>query len=182
VHICNDRASHYLLAVTADPPAELLAQLFPWVEEEAAKLTARQRSNRYAQDVALQHFLRALLWFHTVILQDAAVLYAQHPEAGIFKFAPFTSPAFHVFTGSSTSRIAEVEHAARMAFENLPDNLVRGLRGAIAAISIEHQKSINMNTARFDAFQQMLVQISGTVDEFGRSHKSHRKKVSIAGA
>jgi hypothetical protein len=123
-----------------------------------------------------------LLWFHTVILQYASVLYAQHPEAGIFKFVPFTSPAFHVFAASSTSWITEVEHAARTAFKNLPDNLVRGLRGAITTISIEHQKSIDMNTACFDAFQQMLVQISGTVDEFGRSRKSHRKKVSIAGA
>jgi hypothetical protein len=32
VHISNDCASHYLLSVTADPPTELLAQLFPWVK------------------------------------------------------------------------------------------------------------------------------------------------------
>jgi hypothetical protein len=132
------------------------------------------------QDVALQHFLKALLWFRTIILQDAAVLYAQHPEASIFKFVPFTSPAFHVFASLSTSQITEVERAACTAFENFPDNLVRGLHGAITAISIEHQKSIDMNTARFDAFQQMLIQISGT-DEFGQSRRSHRKKVSIAG-
>jgi hypothetical protein len=114
-----------------------------------------------------------------VALQDAALLYSQHPDAGIFRFAPFSSPAFHVFAASSASRIEEVERAARMAFENLPDHLVRGLRSALASVSIEHQKSIDENKARFDAFHEMLSSISGAMQQVGSSRKPRQMQSSV---
>jgi Centromere DNA-binding protein complex CBF3 subunit, domain 2 len=82
-----------------------LAQVFPWVEAELAALTARQLDYRYAQDVALRNFLEVLIWFRTVLLQDAAILYTMFPHANIFSYPPFCSPVFRDFATTSVARI-----------------------------------------------------------------------------
>ena len=58
-----------------EPPAELLQQIFPWVEEQAAALEVRVKAlGRPAKDLALKQFLCLLVWLQQVLLQDAAVL------------------------------------------------------------------------------------------------------------
>jgi len=104
---------------------ELLAQVFPWLEKEQANLLDRVRNNPLANDMALKQFLRLLLWLRRVFLQDAAVLFSQHPTCPIFQqHSIFHSTAFHVFAESAHSTLADAEERARLALERLPDHLI----------------------------------------------------------
>ncbi|KAF8257779.1 hypothetical protein EI94DRAFT_1418266, partial [Lactarius quietus] len=78
-------------------PAELLAAVFPWVEQEQDNLTQRQASGSQADDIALKQLLRLLVWLRCVLLQDCAVLYAKYPSCPMFRYSPFDSPAFCQF-------------------------------------------------------------------------------------
>lgn len=51
------------MVLCLDPPPQVVAELFPWVEKEAAALEERVEQNKYAEDYALRHFLRVLTWF-----------------------------------------------------------------------------------------------------------------------
>jgi hypothetical protein len=46
----------------SEPPADLLALVFPWVEQEQAALFSCARDNTLADDMALKQFLQLLLW------------------------------------------------------------------------------------------------------------------------
>jgi Centromere DNA-binding protein complex CBF3 subunit, domain 2 len=107
--------------------------VFPWVEAELAALTAHQLNYQFAQDVTLCNFLEVLVWFHTVLLQDVAILYTMFPDANIFCYPPFCSPVFHDFAGTSVAQIKKSEEEAHLTFKNLPENLVTSLQGAIAS-------------------------------------------------
>ena len=79
---------------TPEPPPELLAGIFPWVEDERAALDARQRENRRNKDIALEQFLGLLVWLRRVLVQDLAVLSSQYPGCAILKYAPFNALIF----------------------------------------------------------------------------------------
>jgi Centromere DNA-binding protein complex CBF3 subunit, domain 2 len=152
--------------------------VFPWVEAELAALTARQLDYRFAQDVALRNFLEVLVWFRTVLLQDAAILYTMFPDANIFCYPPFCSPIFRDFAGTSVARIKEIEEEARLAFKNLPENLVTSLRGAVATVQLENKKADDENKARLDALQDSVLQMSSAINQLGGCQPYRRRSRS----
>src|SRR6266404_2637063 len=63
-----------------EPPAELISQIFPWVEAERAALEeCEHRLGHPAQDITLRQFLHLLVWLCCVLLQDVAMLFSQKP-------------------------------------------------------------------------------------------------------
>src|SRR6266404_8120268 len=62
-----------------EPPAELISQIFPWVEAE-------HRLGCPAQDITLRQFLHLLVWLRRVLLQDVAMLFSQKPACPVFQF------------------------------------------------------------------------------------------------
>ena len=83
-----------------------------------------QNTGRCAADYALCNFLRLLVWFRRVLMQDAAVIYHSHPSCQIFDFAPFNTPTFKQFSAAAPIAIVEAEQAASIALQNLPENMV----------------------------------------------------------
>ncbi|KAJ7339231.1 hypothetical protein DFH08DRAFT_812620 [Mycena albidolilacea] len=100
-----------LNSFSAELPQELIAQIFPWVEDEL---------------VALKDLL----------LQDDSILYKKYPDSPLFNYSSFNSLVFWKFTTASVARLAEIEAKASLALKNLPQNLVRGFQGAIAGVSL----------------------------------------------
>jgi len=159
---------------SAEPPPILLLQLFPWLEGELEALVTRQHHHRHSQDVALQHFLHLLVWLRIVLLQDAAILYTKYPDANIFAYAPFNTPVFRTFATSSTAAIEEVEEAAHLAFKDCPENLARGLRGAIAAQQLENKKGSKAINARFDMLLEELQHASRAASQAQGTRRSYK--------
>jgi hypothetical protein len=125
-----------------EPPAALVALLFPWAEDEQEKLQTRFRQDGHkSNDMALRNFLRLLIDFRLVILQDAAVLYSRYPDISLFKFEPFNTPTFKEFAALSITRIDEAEKAARLHYQNLPEHFAASLRGVMQTSEIERKQT-----------------------------------------
>ena len=107
-------------AIPTVPPCDLLTEIFPFVESAQAELQECVCKSSLATDIALKQFLSVLSWFCTVLLQDGAVLYSQHPELPIFRFHPFNTPQFQLFAAQLVQQVANAEETSRLAFRNLP--------------------------------------------------------------
>ncbi|THH17357.1 hypothetical protein EW146_g3440 [Bondarzewia mesenterica] len=140
-------SSYSLPRDVLEPPAELMAAVFPWVEREQNALNSRSNivttagqpdvgHCKNATDLALQQFLRVLIWFRRVLLQDAAIIISRHgPDFSIFHFPPFNTPAFRSFAADSSQTITNAESAAEQAFRNVPAELAKGVRWVSKATS-----------------------------------------------
>jgi hypothetical protein len=136
---------------------ELLTAIFPWIEDERAALDLRvQQIGRRANDYALRNFLLLLVWFRRVLLQDAAVIYHSHPSCQIFGFAPFNTTAFKQFSAAAPASIVEAEQAASIALQNLPEHMVRSVRGIITDVNMsQHQQSNEMQELKNTVANEM---------------------------
>ena len=142
IWVIADRA-----AIPTVPPHDLLTEIFPFVESAQAELQEHVRKSSLATDIALKQFLSVLSWVHTVLLQDGAVLYSQHPELPIFQFHPFDTSQFQSFAAQSVQQVVNAEETSRLAFQNLPQHLITSLRGVITNMSLEQQAQRAENEA-----------------------------------
>src|SRR6266702_8098727 len=67
-HHAHGLCTHSNFVAFADPPADVVAYLFPWVEAELVALEARMAQSRLNRDIALQQFLTLLQWFRIVLV------------------------------------------------------------------------------------------------------------------
>ncbi|PPQ87750.1 hypothetical protein CVT24_003818, partial [Panaeolus cyanescens] len=125
--------SYFVAREAIVPPASLLLSIFPWIEaeEKAYKhrliALAKPTNKNAGQDEALCYLLNLLRRLRTVLLQDAAVLYSEHPEAPIFKFSPFNSNDFQQFAASAAQIIRDANEHQRQYLQNLPTNIADNL-------------------------------------------------------
>jgi Centromere DNA-binding protein complex CBF3 subunit, domain 2 len=148
--------------------------VFPWVEREQAALLARVRSNPLANDMALKQFLNLLVWLRKVLLQDAAVLFSQDPSCPIFQCSIFCSAAFHSFAKSALPTLADAEERARLALEQLPDHLIRALRGLLTDMRVEQQQNLEYHRNLLLALDERFGHVEGLMKTLIGS-KSHQK-------
>jgi hypothetical protein len=118
--------------------------------------------------MALKQFLHLLVWLRKVLLQDAAVLFTQDPTFPIFRYSIFQSTAFRTFAAASQFMLADAEKKARLAFEQLPDHLIRSLRGVLADTRMEqqqdqekHRRQLSAMNERFTRFETLLETLAG---------------------
>jgi Centromere DNA-binding protein complex CBF3 subunit, domain 2 len=136
-----DMKSNLLIfAIYLEPPAELLAEVFPWVEREQAALLVQTQNNPLANDMALRQFLQLLIWLRRVLIQDAAVLFSHDSSPHIFQHSIFHTAAFHNFAAASQLALITAEEEAQLAFKNLPDRFARSLRGTLTNFKMEWQQ------------------------------------------
>ena len=100
------------LASSTDPPTDVASYLFPWVEDEFAALKVRMVQSRHNRDIALKQFLKLLKWLRIMLVQDCALLHAQHPHCPIFGFALFTFPNFTDFSANTAMLVTAAEEKA----------------------------------------------------------------------
>lgn len=116
------------------PPPELLATIFPWIEEAYSSYQKRASSDPHCNDFALDGFLKVLAWFRSVLLQDLAVLRSRFPAAPIFSFAPFNTPAFDIFASHLVKNVDAAEQAKAQEFPELPSSISDALGTAVGQI------------------------------------------------
>jgi hypothetical protein len=168
----------FLMTLTAllEPPSELLQQIFPWVESEHVALNARAQDNRCLKDIALRQFLKLLLWLRTVLLQDAAVLYPLYPHSRLFSYQPFNTKLFREFATSSVAIIAHAESEARLAYENMPEHLVAGLRGSYAELRLEQRREQEENARQLQALGEQYAKVEGLLSRLLESAQPTSRK------
>lgn len=130
--------------------------LFPWIDDERAALEQRVQQDKRNEDYALRHFLTLLDWLRVVLLQDTALLYAADPSCPLWGFPPFSSPNFATFALCSSTVIAEAEHKARMACENLPERFAQSFRSLTTSFMQDQRQY-------FDRVQAQLSNIEDSV-------------------
>lgn len=106
-----------------------------------------------------------LRWFREVLLQDVAVLYSQHPRCHIFEYRPFNTKTFREFAASSTAAITHAESKARLAYENMPEHLVAGLRGTYSDLRLEQRKEQDENTRRLNQLSQQFSNLESMLSQ-----------------
>ena len=148
----------------------LLDTIFPWVEEEQKAYEKRRvEHGRKATDYALKHFLEVLVWFRSVILQDAAVLFSRYPKCALWAYAPFNTPEFKAFAQSSIAILQHAEEEARLKLEQLPETVAASMCGVIEAMEVwqnQNQCDINM---KLEYVQSLLL---GQVGSKSRAKRS----------
>lgn len=80
-----------------------------------------------------------LQWLRVVLVQDCALLYAQHPHCPLFRFAPFTFPSFTAFSANAVALVADAEENARLAFHSLPDHMARSMHGYATDLQMKQE-------------------------------------------
>lgn len=132
-----------------------MSSLFPWVEAEQERYTARlEKYGKKAKDLALKNFLELLIEFRKIILQDAAILSIRYPECPLWSFAPFNSQEFKVFATSSAVVIRVAEDNARQKLENLPQAVAASMRGILATINIQQAQQNQEAEQRYRALEE----------------------------
>jgi predicted nucleic acid-binding protein len=108
--------------------------LFPWVEDARRAYEKRASINAAAIDLALDSFLKAVVWFRSVLLQDLAVLKGKYPSAPIFSFHPFNTSSFETYASTLAEDVAEAEAAKGQEFSDLPASISDALSAAVAQV------------------------------------------------
>lgn len=141
----------------------------------------RESEDRRARDIALQHFFGLLTWLRTVVVQDAAVLYTQYPNAPIFQYPPFNSRLFRDFASTSTAVIAKAEQDVAMALEKLPQTIANTFKATMARLAIDQELERESSKAYQDEIRERIVLLQELVENGGTSRSTKRRKVAEAG-
>jgi hypothetical protein len=151
-----------------------LATIFPWVEQEQLQLQLREKENRFAKDIALMHFLRLMVYFRTVLIQDFAILFTKHPTCPILKFPPFNSPCFREFAVQSSARITAVEQQSKLALANLPRHVAETFRGAVSNLSLDQKRERDQTREVMQSMEQKIGLLSSLLQQnkHGRNSRS----------
>ncbi len=158
-HHAHGLCTHSNFVAFADPPADVVAYLFPWVEAELVALEARMAQSRLNRDIALQQFLTLLQWLRIVLVQDCALLYTRHPTCPIFSFPPFTFPTFIAFSANATALVTATEEEARLAFHNLPDHMARSMRGYATDLQMKQEQNHSRLCDRLQELQEQTARL-----------------------
>lgn len=142
---------------------------------EQLELQGREMNNRLAKDLALMHFLRLLIHFRTVLIQDFAILFSKYPSCALFKFPPFNSACFRDFAAQSAARIKAVEQQAKLALANLPEHVAHTFHGAVSTLSLESKRQQDASRAYMEGMDQKLVLMSGLIQQTMSSKRNRTR-------
>jgi Centromere DNA-binding protein complex CBF3 subunit, domain 2 len=122
-----------------------------------------QQFGRRANDYALRNFLRLLIWFRRVLLQDAVVIYQSHPSCAIFGFAPFNTPTFKLFADQAPSVITDAEKKASEALRNLPEHVVQSVRGVVMDVGMAQRQQNDEIQNLKNAFESKMASLESVL-------------------
>ncbi|KAE8238895.1 hypothetical protein A4X13_0g8335 [Tilletia indica] len=152
--------SYFVSRSQVDPPQELQKRLFPWVEQELASLQTRYTSNSMTADFALRDFLHTLIWFRTIILQDAAFLINETSAAWLWANEPiFSDPAFTAFAASIMAESANLDNIAEKQLGEMPEKLAGGVKAMmkeqVAESARQHNELLEVIHRQSEAISQL---------------------------
>lgn len=135
----------------SEPPESVLSCLWPQVEHELLALEQRVAQDSRQRDYALQ-----LIFLCTILVQDAALLYAQDPSYALWDFTPFNMPEFRAFAVSAPAIVLGAEERTRAAFQNLPEQYAASVRGVTTNFFLEQQLHHSVLDTRLDRLEASL--------------------------
>jgi len=106
---------YYLPRTLLDPPTSLRKLIFPSIETSQQQITASLTSGSRKTEIAGRSFLNLVDHMRTVILQDAAVLIAEHEQYAshsVFRHYIFSSEEFMTFAAELTRKISSTASPA----------------------------------------------------------------------
>lgn len=137
----------------------------------------RESENRFARDIALRQFLRLLTWLRTVLVQDAALLFVDSPHATLFKYAPFNSPVFREFAAASTANIVAAEEQARVALQNLPQQMAQTMQGILTGHALELERTHAAHRADLKGMREDVTNLMAVVEIMAAPKRARKKGV-----
>jgi hypothetical protein len=158
-------------SLLADPPADVMGHLFPWVEAELTALEVCVVQSHCNQDIALQQFLKLLQWLHLVLVQDCALLHSKYPQCPIFHFAPFTFPSFTAFSANASSPCC-CSRGEGPTFHTLPDHVAWSMHGYAADLQMKQELN---HSKLWDELQKLQEENVHLVQLLGASKGSKYK-------
>ena len=162
-------------------PAELLCTVFPWIEEQRAKLDARFALDARMQDYALRNFLELLVWLRLVLLQDAVILFNEHPECGVWNFAPFNTPGFRQFAAQAVTVLQTAEAEAAAAVRNLPEACARTMQGIATHSLVQQRQQFDTMHANMRGMASTMQNLESAVTDIARGRTGRRRKNKVTG-
>src|SRR6266404_3905572 len=157
-----------------EPPAELISQIFPWVEAE-------HRLGCPAQDITLRQFLHLLVWLRRVLLQDVAMLFSQKPACPVFQFPLFRSTSFRSFAECSQKIVAQAIEDAHLNAQNLPDQFVASVQGVMASVQLNQDARMEQLEHSLAGLQEQVTQMEGMMGVMATTRRGschHRPEVT----
>lgn len=146
-------ADYFVIRSALEPPASVVAQIFPWVDTELEAYHARVAENPKAIDIALVQLITLLRWLRVVLVQDVAILAHRAPQSLIFNYAPFNSAEFRAFADGADARLQEVEERVRTGMQHLPEDYQASMR----ALFLEEAARNAEARARNTEFQAAII-------------------------
>lgn len=132
--------------------------IFPWVDTELSAY--QERLDHYgsqANDYSLKNVLLLLRELRTILLQDAAVLYAKYPNFRLWDYAPFNTDLFLQFSQSSNQILERAEEDAQQKLAALPHVVARSMEGILRTIAIQRQQDNNEAASRMEFFAKLTI-------------------------
>jgi hypothetical protein len=103
------------------------------------------------------------------------VLFTQDPHCPIFQHSIFQSASFRTFAASSQLALADAEEKARLAFQNLPNHLVRSLRGVLTDTRMEQQQDREEHRLQLSGLDERFTRVETLLETLVGSKSRSRK-------
>jgi hypothetical protein len=124
----ESRGDYYLIRANIDPPANLQAKIWPWIEDWTDRFKARAQRLTWAQgglnddDIAGDSFIKLMAYLRVVLLQDLAVLEPRFPSLPFFQYPPFYGPEWDQYANEVRINVEEaLEPASQLVQRALPE-------------------------------------------------------------
>ena len=116
-------------------------------------------------------------YLRQVLIQDAAVIYSQHPDYSIFQHPPFNSNTFKGFSDTVTVVIERAEDEVLLQTKKLPGDVINVVHASLMKSAIhkeEMQRSNELINARIS--EHMLLVKDLTVATFLHGSTAKKRK------
>lgn len=162
----------------SETPPDVVAQIFPWVEDELKALKMRIATNPLASDLALERFLGLLKDMRQILVQDLAALFKKIPTSYIYSCVPFNSTSFRQFAHIVPGLIEESEKMTKLALQNLPEVVIQTVSGTVG-LSVMTQKEESAKTrTTLHSLEATVNKILGSIEYMQYdTHPRKRRKL-----
>jgi hypothetical protein len=146
----------------------LLSGIFPWAEDaqrEYQERIADDPSGNH-EDLSLLGYLELMMWFRSIVIQDAAVLWRKHPDSALFEFPPFSTESFQNYAADFEGRMDVILTTRQTEMVHLPQAIADQLAASFGVLTA---RTIRRDKALLDRFDQLSSQFVTLKDMFENS-------------
>lgn len=174
----KSKESYFIVRDSPEPPDELMKLVFPTLEAAEQRYLSVPVSERH---ISGQAFINLLKWLRRVILQDAVLLQAAHPEHRIFKHPMFTSDLFRTFQSNANEIMESTVEPANMQIDQVLPGVMSAIQGLTDLVGINGTKGTQERRALSNEIQKNLQFLTVAAQETTRNLEPIMKFVTTGG-